>query len=83
MQILRNMAGLALVSVLAACGTQPQTQDSLTQADAQALSEAAQGDLQLTGAMLGDASTGALSTQGGVDGLEARAQAWGLPVALA
>ncbi|GEM85225.1 hypothetical protein [Meiothermus hypogaeus] len=77
--ILRNLAGLALVSVLAACGTQPQTQDSLTQADAQALSEAAQGDLQLTGALLGDASTGALSTQSGVDSLDSHAQNWGLP----
>ncbi|GIW25282.1 hypothetical protein [Meiothermus sp.] len=76
---LRNLAGFALVGLLAACGTQPQTQDALTQADAQALSEAAQGDLQLTGAMLGDASAGALSAQGGVDSLDARAQAWGLP----
>ncbi len=77
--ILRNFAGPALVGLLAACGTQPQTQGTLTQSDALALSEAAQGDLQLTGALLGDASTGALSTQGRVDSLDAHAQAWGLP----
>lgn len=76
---LRRYAGLALVGLLAACGTQPQTQGGLTQADAQALSEAAQGDLQLTGALLGDASTGALNTQGGVDSLDTHAQNWGLP----
>lgn len=77
--ILRNLAGLTLLSLLAACGTQSQTPNTLTQADAQALSEAAQGDLQLTGAMLGDASTGALSTQSSVDSLDANAQTWGLP----
>lgn len=74
-----RLAGLALMGLLTACGNQPQTQDTLTQADAQALSEAAQGDLQLTGALLGDASTGALSAQREVDSLEAHAQAWGLP----
>jgi hypothetical protein len=75
---LRNLAGLTLLGLLAACGTQ-QTQSTLTQADAQALSEAAQGDLQLTGAMLGDASSAALSAQGQVDSLDANAQTWGLP----
>lgn len=74
-----RLAGLTLLGLLAACGTQSQTPNTLTQADAQALSEAAQGDLQLTGALLGDASAGALSAQGGVDSLEANAQTWGLP----
>lgn len=76
---LRNLVGLTLMGLLSACGTQSQTPNTLTQADAQALSEAAQGDLQLTGALLGDASAGALSAQGGVDSLDANAQAWGLP----
>jgi hypothetical protein len=75
---LRNLAGLTLLGLLTACGTQ-QPPDTLTQADAQALSEAAQGDLQLTGAMLGDAGSAALSAQGLVDGLDANAQTWGLP----
>jgi len=75
---LRNLAALTLLGLLAACGTQ-QAPDTLSQADAQALSEAAQGDLQLTGAMLGDASTAALSAQGQVDSLDTNAQTWGLP----
>ncbi len=73
-----NLAGLTLLGLLAACGTQ-QAIDTLSQADAQALSEAAQGDLQLTSAMLGDASSRALSAQGQADSLEANAQTWGLP----
>lgn len=74
-----RLTGLTLLGLLAACGTQPQTPSTLSQADAQALSEAAQGDLQLTGALLGEASAGALSGQGEVDSLEANAQTWGLP----
>jgi len=74
-----RLATLALIGLLAACGTESQTPNTLSQADAQGLSEAAQGDLQLTGALLGDASAGALSAQGGVDNLDANAQAWGLP----
>ncbi|ADD27069.1 MULTISPECIES: hypothetical protein [Meiothermus] len=76
---LRALAGLALLGLLAACSNPSSSSDQLSQSDAQALSEAVQGDLQLTGAMLGDASTAALGAQGQVDGLEAAAQAWGLP----
>lgn len=72
---LRALAGLALLGLLAACSNPSSSSDQLSQSDAQALSEAVQGDLQLTGAMLGDASTAALGAQGQVDGLEAAAQA--------
>jgi hypothetical protein len=76
---LHKLAGLALVGLLAACGTGSQTPNTLTQTDAQALSEAAQGDLQLTGALLGDASAAALNAQSSMDSLDAAAQTWGLP----
>ncbi len=74
-----RLATLALMGLLAACGSQSQAPNTLSQADAQALSEAAQGDLQLTGALLGDASTGALKAQSSLDSLDVGAQAWGLP----
>uniref|UniRef100_A0A7C3DCR7 Lipoprotein n=1 Tax=Meiothermus ruber TaxID=277 RepID=A0A7C3DCR7_MEIRU len=76
---LRQLAGLALMGLLAACGASSQTSGNFSQSDALALAEAAQGDLQLTGAMLGDASSTAFSAQGQADSLEANAQAWGLP----
>lgn len=82
-----KVAGVGLVGLLAACGGlnnagtgAPATSDNLTQADAQSLSEAAVGDLSLTGAMLGDASSSSLAMQSaGVNSLEANAQSWGLP----
>lgn len=75
---LLRLATLALMGLLAACGIH-QAPNTLSQTDAQALSEAAQGDLQLAGALLGDASTGALKAQNSLDSLDVGAQAWGLP----
>jgi len=78
----KNLTGSAAhapMGLLTACGTQSQAPNALSQADAQALSEAAQGDLQLIGALLGDTRTGALKAQSSLDSLDVGAQAWGLP----
>jgi hypothetical protein len=74
-----RLAGLTLIGLLMACGTQTQAPNTLTQADAQVLSEAVQGDLQLTGFLLSNASVGALTAQSEADSLDASAQSWGLP----
>lgn len=75
-----KLLALGLALLLAACGSQAPQSSGLTQQDAQSLSAAALGDLNLTGAMLGDASAASLSLQSvGVDSLEANAQSWGLP----
>lgn len=55
----KYLAGLALTLLLAACGTQnPGSSPGLSEQDAQALSEAAAGDLALDGGLLADARGG-------------------------
>lgn len=77
-KLMLTISGLALMVVLAACSSQVQTSNTLTQADAKSLSEAAVGDLQLTSSLMADASAASLSAMG-ADSLVVNAQAWGLP----